>query len=156
MRAGSLRLGSVPLELRVREVQWYLGRNSAGHLNPRTNVQQFMRQEARAIIEHAMETADPSQPREPIRVGRRSRQEGGRGNRARRSSLGGGGGGAAAPAAAAAEAPGAAETEAPGPATLGGGAAPGDAEAEAPGAAPAAADAPPEVRPSVRENSFVR
>ena len=46
VRAGSLRLASVPLELRVREVEWWLGRNSAGHLNPKTHVQRFMRQEA--------------------------------------------------------------------------------------------------------------
>ena len=60
MRAGSARLRSVPIELRVREVGWYLGRNAAGHLNEATNVSRFMRQEAKRIVEIALEVAAPS------------------------------------------------------------------------------------------------
>ena len=39
-------------------MEWWLGRNSAGHLNPKTHVQRFMRQEALWLVGEAMEAAD--------------------------------------------------------------------------------------------------
>jgi len=62
VRAGSARLDSVPMELRVREVEWYLGRNAAGHLSTRTHVGRFMRREALRIVELSLEIAAPSAP----------------------------------------------------------------------------------------------
>ena len=151
VRAGSLRLASVPLELRVREVEWWLGRNSAGHLTSKTHVQRFMRQEALWLVTQALEAADKArevglplatylkernrlrkaglppltnEPREPSREPTARSQAGQESGGGRQDQTQGG------------------ETGAP-----------AGAPAEA---APTAADPLPEVRPAQRENSFVR
>ena len=64
VRTGSARIASTFIEQRVFEPNFYLGYDKAGALSEFANVDVFMRQTAKDIVEEAIEIADPT-PKPP-------------------------------------------------------------------------------------------